>query len=125
MNEQPATAVGSELRQAVVAGSARGFAQEVSVGEHRFGADEPKALEGTGTGPDPYDLLISALGACTSMTVSLYARRKEWPLEKVSVRLQHAKVHAADCAECETREGRIDRIERAIEISGPLDEAQL
>ena len=124
MNEQPATAVGSELRQAVVAGSARGFAQEVSVGEHRFGADEPEALGGTGTGPDPYDLLISALGACTSMTVSLYARRKEWPLEQVTIRVRHSRVHAADCAGCETTMGKLDRIERDVELHGDLTEEQ-
>jgi putative redox protein len=65
-------------------------------------------------------LLLAALGACTSMTVSMYARRKQWPLEQVTVRLQHAKIHAQDCAECETKEGMLDRIEREIGLTGPL-----
>ena len=76
------------------------------------------------TGPDPYSYLLAALGACTSMTVRLYAERKGLPLERVAVRLRHGKVHAADCAECETREGTIDRIEREIQFTGPLDESQ-
>jgi putative redox protein len=111
-------------RDAIVHGSAKGFVQEVTVGEHRLVADEPTALGGTDTGPTPYDLLISALGACTSMTVSLYARRKHWPLEAVTVRLRHSRVHAADCADCETKEGGIDRIESEIELHGALTEEQ-
>jgi putative redox protein len=82
-----------------------GFAQQITVGRHRLAADEPEAMGGTDTGPTPYDLLISAFGACTSMTVSLYARRKQWPLEAVTVKLRHSKVHAADCADCETNGG--------------------
>lgn len=124
MNERPATANGSEPRQAVVHGSTKGFAQEITVGEHRLAADEPKALGGTDTGPNPYDLLISALGACTSMTVSLYARRKQWPLEAVTVRLRHSKVHAADCADCETKDVKLDRIECDVELRGDLTEEQ-
>src|SRR5690242_17736187 len=108
----------------VVRGSAAGFAQEVFAGPHRFTADEPVADGGTDTGPDPYDLLLASLGACTSMTVALYARRKGWPLEGVTVRLRHAKIHASDCADCETREGMLDRIERDIELSGALTDEQ-
>jgi putative redox protein len=110
--------------QVVVRGGASGFATEIQVGPHRLAADEPASAGGTETGPDPYDLLLAALGACTSMTLGLYARRKGWPLEATTVRLRHAKVHAADCAECETREGRIDRIEGDIELAGPLTDAQ-
>ena len=106
------TTTGAKPHEAVVRGSATGFAQEITAGGHSLVADEPVALGGTNTGPNPYDLLLSALGACTSMTISLYARRKAWPLESVTVRLRHAKIHAEDCAECETKEGQIDRIER-------------
>ena len=108
----------------VVRGGAAGFAQEIAIGAHRLVADEPTAVGGTDTGPDPYDLLLASLGSCTSMTVALYARRKQWPLEGVTVRLRHAKMHAADCNECETRVGMIDRIELAIELAGPLTDEQ-
>ena len=122
---KPATPpVGKEPREAVVRGSTKGFAQTISIGDHRLAADEPQALGGTDTGPTPYDLLISALGACTSMTVSLYARRKQWPLEAVTVRLRHSKTYATDCAECETKDGRLDRIELDVELHGNLTEEQ-
>jgi putative redox protein len=111
---------GAEPRDVVVRGDAGGFAQGITVGSHRLLADEPTAVGGTDTGPGPYDLLVAALGACTSMTVSLYARRKQWPLESVTVTLRHAKVHAADCAECETKKGMLDRVERDIELHGAL-----
>jgi putative redox protein len=123
MSGQPAQA-GAEPREAVVHGSAEGFTQEITVGGHRFLSDEPEALGGTDRGPGPYDLLVAALGACTSMTVSLYARRKQWPLEAVTVRLRHAKVHASDCADCETKTGLLDRIERDIELHGALTDEQ-
>ncbi len=110
--------------EVVVRGGAQGFAQEIAAGPHQLSADEPAAAGGGDTGPDPYALLLASLGSCTSMTIGLYARRKQWPLEAVTVRLRHSKVHAADCAECETREGKIDRIEREIELSGPLSEEQ-
>ena len=112
-----------DVRSVVVRGSAAGFAQEIHAGRHRLTADEPASAGGTDAGPSPYDLLLAALGACTSMTVSMYARRKEWPLEEVTVHLRHSKIHAADCAECETREGRVDRIERVIGLEGGLDDA--
>lgn len=106
--------------QVIVRGSGAGFAQEISAGSHRLAADEPLAAGGTDTGPGPYDLLLAALGACTSMTVAMYARRKGWPLAGVTVRLRHSKIYAADCAECETREGKLDRIERDIQMDGAL-----
>jgi putative redox protein len=115
---------GSELREVVVHGSAKGFAQEVTVAGHRLVVDEPRALGGSDTGPSPYDLLVSALGACTSMTVSLYARRKQWPLEAVTVRLRHSKIHATDCADCDTKEGKLDGVERDIELHGDLTAEQ-
>jgi putative redox protein len=108
----------------IVHGNAAGFAQEISVGRHHISADEPVAAGGTDTGPNPYDLLLAALGACTSMTVAMYARRKQWPLEAVTVRLRHSKIHAADCESCETKEGLLDRIEREVELKGSLSEEQ-
>jgi len=100
------------------------FAQLVQAGRHRLRADEPVAVGGDDSGPGPYDLLLAALGACTSMTVRMYAEQKKWPLRRVSVELKHDKVHAADCAECETREGKLDRIERVLTLEGELDDAQ-
>jgi putative redox protein len=100
------------------------FAQLVSMGRHRLRADEPVAVGGDDSGPGPYDLLLAGLGACTSMTVRMYAEQKKWPLARVAVDLKHDKVHAADCAECETRAGKIDRIERVLTLEGDLDDAQ-
>jgi uncharacterized OsmC-like protein/pimeloyl-ACP methyl ester carboxylesterase len=100
------------------------FQQSVVIGPHRLVADEPVAAGGLDSGPGPYDLLLSALGACTSMTMRLYAEHKKLPLERVSVTLSHAKVHAQDCEECETKEGKIDRIERAITMTGNLSDEQ-
>ncbi|HWI26686.1 MAG TPA: OsmC family protein [Stellaceae bacterium] len=93
-------------------------------GRHRLVADEPTQLGGSDAGPNPYELLLMSLGACTAMTLRLYARRKQWPLERIAVRLRHQRIHAEDCAECETRIGFIDRIECEIELAGPLDAAQ-
>jgi putative redox protein len=98
--------------------------QDILVGQHRLTADEPTEAGGSDLGPNPYDLLLAALGACTSMTLRLYADHKQWPLERTTVRLSHEKIHAADCADCETREGKIDQIEREIELAGPLDATQ-
>jgi putative redox protein len=97
---------------------------EVAMGPHRLLADEPVGSGGEDSGPSPYDLLTAALGACTAMTMRLYADLKKLPLERISVNLHHEKIHAADCRECETREGRIDKIERVIDLEGPLDDAQ-
>jgi uncharacterized OsmC-like protein len=113
-----------EPRETIVHGSATGFRQEISVGRHRLEGDEPTAAGGTDAGPNPYDLLLAALGSCTSMTISLYARRKQWALDAVTVRLRHQKIHAADCESCETKEGKLDRIEREIELHGALSEEQ-
>src|SRR5215210_6591886 len=111
-------------RNVVVYGDAKGFAQEILIGPHRLVADEPADMGGTDEGPTPYDLLLASLGTCTSMTVALYARRKSWPLEGVTARLRHSRIHAIDCAECETKEGRIDRIELNVEFAGQLSEEQ-
>ena len=96
------------------------FQQEITSGPHRFLADEPVRVGGLDSGPGPYDLLLAGLGACTSMTLRLYAEQKKLPLERVSVRLTHNKIHAEDCLNCETKEGMIDRIDRNITLEGAL-----
>jgi len=113
---------GERLR--VVAETGGELRTEISADGHGLVADEPEGFGGTDAGPTPYDYRLAALGSCTAMTVRLYADRKGWPLESVAVRLGHDRVHARDCEECETKEGRIDRIEREVELVGPLDEAQ-
>jgi uncharacterized OsmC-like protein/alpha/beta superfamily hydrolase len=91
---------------------------------HRLVADEPISSGGTNLGPAPYDYLMAGLGACTAMTLRMYADRKDWPLDSVTVRLNHQKIDAADCEACATREGRLDQIERQIELAGALDAQQ-
>jgi putative redox protein len=108
----------------VVRGAADGFAQEIAAGPHQFRSDEPTSIGGTDAGPTPYDLLLAALGSCTSMTVAMYARRKQWPLEHVTVHLRHSRVHAEDCAACETQDAKLTVIERDIQLDGPLGEDQ-
>lgn len=101
------------------------FRQEIELGwAHRLTADEPTSAGGEGAGPGPYELLLAALGACTSMTVGMYARRKGWPLEGVEVRLAQERVHARDCEDCEDKEGFITLVRREIELHGPLDAEQ-
>ena len=122
--ELPSVEAGGETHGVVVAETGRGkFQQEITAGRHRFLADEPEAMGGMGSGPTPYDLLLSALGACTSMTLRLYAERKKIPLERTTVKLSHDRIYATDCQDCETKEGKVDQIEREILIEGNLDEA--
>ncbi len=108
----------------VHSGSLR-YAQNISVGSHVLQADEPSDYGGNDVGPNPYELLLAALGACTNMTVRMYAERTQWPLQGVQVSLSYAKVHAEDCAECETKVGMVDRIEVGISFTGDLTEEQL
>jgi uncharacterized OsmC-like protein len=122
---QGASQAAGDAKTVVVRETREGrFQQEVTVGAHRFLADEPLAAGGLDSGPGPYDLLLAGLGACTAMTLRLYAERKALPLERVTVRLNHSRIHAADCADCETKEGMLDRIERAITLRGTLDAEQ-
>jgi len=100
------------------------FQQTVSIGPHHMMADEPIAAGGEDTGPGPYDLVLAGLGACTSMTMRMYAERKSLPLERVTVTLKHSKIYAEDCADCETKAGMLDRIERVIAMEGALDAEQ-
>jgi putative redox protein len=108
----------------VVRTGKRGFQTEIIAGGHRLLADEPLSVGGADTGPNPYDYLVASLGACTSMTLRMYADRKQWPLESATVRLRHQKIHAEDCRECETEAGMVDVIEREIELEGDLDREQ-
>jgi putative redox protein len=125
----PAAAVAAELpdkpRQVVVRETGNGkFQNSVTIGSHRLLADEPASAGGDDSGPGPYDYLLASLGACKSMTMRLYAERKSFPLERATVTLNHSKIYAKDCAECETREGMLDQIEVAIGLEGPLDADQ-
>ncbi len=122
---EPAADLGKAPRSVVVQETRNGkFQQTVAVGPHRLLADEPVAAGGEDTGPGPYDFLLAGLGACTSMTMRLYADRKSLPLERVTVTLKHSKIHAEDCAECETKAGMLDQIDREIAIEGALDAEQ-
>jgi putative redox protein len=99
------------------------YTQAITVGHHQLLSDEPRPI-GDDAGPTPYDLVLAGLGACTSMTVRMYADRKGWPLEQVRVTLRHSRIHAKDCADCETTKGWIDRIDREITFVGDLDDTQ-
>lgn len=107
----------------VVAG-ASGFRNRVLAGSHELIADEPTSVGGTDQGPNPYDYLLAALGACTNMTLRMYANRKKWPLEGVESRMKHSKIHARDCEECQSESGKIDLIEKELQVFGPLNDEQ-
>ena len=109
----------------VMVRSGDGLRQEIEAGRHRLVADEPADAGGADAGPDPYALLLAALGACTSMTLRLYARRKGWALDEVIVELEQGKVHARDCANCEQEDARVDGIHRRIRLRGRLDSVQV
>lgn len=111
------------MNQVIVEG-AGGLGQRITAREHQFRADEPVADGGSDTGPTPYELLLGSLGACTAITLRLYAQRKGWPLEDVSITLDHDRVHAQDSVDCETQDARIDRITKHLKLVGPLTDAQ-
>lgn len=114
------------MTEITVRSGAEGLAQTIQTRGHTLVADEPLDVGGGDTGLTPYELLLAALGSCTAMTLRLYARRREWPLEAVEVRLAHERVHAADCAECDNPDGSpfLDRITKRVQLSGPLSEEQ-
>ena len=120
----PATIDRTEPANVVVHGDASSFGQEIVSGKHRLRSDEPVTAGGSDAGPNPYDYLLAALGVCTSMTVGLYARRKQLPLENITVSLWHSRIHAKDCEECETKEGMLDRIDVEVDLTGPLTAEQ-
>ena len=107
----------------VIVRTRSGLTVDVSARQHTLVADEP-VPEGMDLGPGPYELLLSALGACTAMTVRMYAARRDWPLEGVEVRLRHERVHARDCADCDTRDVMLDKVTKELTLRGPLEEAQ-
>ena len=116
------SAEGTEV-EVVESGEGR-YVQQVRAGAHALRADEPVAVGGQDTGPSPYEWLAGALGACTSITLRMYADRKQWPLERVRVTVRHRRVHALDGQECENRPARLDLLEREVELTGALDETQ-
>ena len=116
----PSALTAESRADVVVRGNVSGFLQEVVSGRHHLRADEPVSAGGNDAAPGPYDYLLIALGVCTSMTVGLYARRKQIPLEDITVSLSHSRIHAKDCEECETKEGMLDRIDTRIKLSGAL-----
>jgi putative redox protein len=108
----------------VVVFSREGLQQEIWASGHTLIADEPAEVGGEDRGPNPYELLLAALGSCTSMTLRMYAQRKGWDVQHVEVRLRHHRIYARDCAECATKEGRVTRIEKEIVVAGDLDDEQ-
>ena len=109
----------------IVVRSESGLRQEVTAGRHAFVADEPVSAGGTDAGPDPYALLLAALGSCTAMTLRLYADRKKWALGEIRIELSHSRVYPQDCEGCERPDSRIDRIARKVVLTGDLDAAQV
>lgn len=114
----------STAKQVQVKIGHNGYTTEITAGKHSLVADEPKEVGGNDLGPNPYALLLSSLGACTALTIKMYAKRKEWKLEEVLVSLSHSKEYAKDCDDCEQSNAKIDFIEREIELIGDLDDAQ-
>ncbi len=108
----------------VTTGTEESYTTQVVAGHHRLVVDEPTDLGGADLGPTPYDMLLGSLGSCTGITLRMYADHKKWDLKKVKVHLQHDKIHARDCEGCKTGEGKIDHIERFLELEGNLDETQ-
>ncbi len=122
MSQDHAAVSGGEGAVTATTGE-EGFLTDIDAAGHALLADEPVDVGGADAGPSPYGLLSAALASCTSMTLQLYARRKELPLTRTTVEVRHRKIHARDCAECETIEGRIDEFTRRIGLEGDLDDA--
>ena len=124
MTTEPATGEETEPGTVIVRGNAASLVQQMSAGSFQLRADEPTSAGGTGTGPTPYDLILMALGSCTSMTLILYARRSRWPLETVTVRLRHSRIHEIDSDSCTQQKVMLDHIDREVEVTGDLSEEQ-
>ena len=122
-SETSRDATSSEGTVTVTEALGGGYTQQIAAGRHQLVADEPGPI-GDDVGPTPYDLLLAGLGACTSMTVRMYAARKRWPLEQIRVTLRHSRIHAKDCADCETSATLIDHIDCDVELTGDLDDTQ-
>jgi uncharacterized OsmC-like protein/pimeloyl-ACP methyl ester carboxylesterase len=118
------SALQAESGSVVARTAAGGFRTEVAAGEHRLVADEPASVGGSNLGPSPYELLAAALAACTTMTLQMYARHKKIDLDTATVRVSHRKMHAEDCADCESRESKIDEFRRELTLEGSFDESQ-
>jgi len=119
-----ATGENAKPADVIVRGKASGFLQDITSGKHHSQADEPASVGGTDAAPTPYDYLLAGLGACTSMTVGMYARRKKWALDEVTVALKHSRIHATDCEDCETKAGMLDHIEIDVKLTGDLTDEQ-
>jgi putative redox protein len=113
-----------EKGQVLVRGGAKGYATEISAGGHALRADEPVALGGSDSGPNPYSFLLASLGACKVITMRMYADRKGWPLRGSQVEVAHSRIHAKDCEDCESSRGRVDRIEVVVDLEGDLSQEQ-
>ncbi len=124
MQETPEPSAASDGKVRVAERGTGQFTVAIRAGRHEWLGDEPTTAGGDDLGPSPYEMLSAALGACTAMTLRMYAKRKQWPLDEVQVVLDHSKIHAADCTECETQVGKVDRIEREIRIEGDLSAEQ-
>src|SRR3954447_23778228 len=120
----PTMASNQPVEHVVVRGSVAGFCQEANVGKYHFVIDEPVSVGGTESAPDPYDYLLAGPGACTSMTVGLYSRRRKWPLQDITVSLRHTQIHAKDCEDCVTKEGMLHEIDVQVQLTGPLTPEQ-
>jgi putative redox protein len=112
------------MASTVTVSTTTGYTQKVTARGHTLVVDEPVELGGADKGPTPYEYLLAALGSCTTITLQMYAARKGWPLEGVEVTLSHGRVHAKDCADCESKEGFVANIERELRLRGPLTEEQ-
>ena len=120
----PATSPGLDTESQVVVRTGEGYTTEINAESHALMADEPISLGGANLGPTPYGLLLASLGACSSITLRMYANRKQWPLEEVKVHLQHEKRHLEDCQACDQSQSKLDHIDKQIELIGDLDQDQ-
>jgi putative redox protein len=113
------------MSQVIVKTSGELYRTEITAGKHTIIADEPLSMGGRDLGPNPYDLLMSAVGACVGMTLRMYAERKKWDLQEVHVHLSHQRIHARDCTDCKSNNGYVHIINKELNLIGDLSEKQL